>query len=255
MARMREGQFILRIEDIDQQRCRPEFEQAILRDLQWLGIEWEGPVLRQSEHLERYKDGLGELQAAGLLYRCFRTRKELSALASAPHGPEGALRPGPLPAAEEDRFLSDGRAFSWRLNMATAMTRMGEVVVYTEESEDGTRHQRRADLTELGDIVLGRKDFPASYHLASALDDARQGITLVYRGEDLRDALPVHRLLQELLGLPAPAYRHHRLILGEDGKRLAKRDKAKTLAALRDSGVSPEGIRRRLDLAPAPAGS
>lgn len=250
-ARATGGCFILRIEDIDQGRCRPEFEQAILEDLGWLGLDWDGEVWRQSARFETYAAAIDELAARGLVYRCFKTRAELSALASAPHGPE-AHQPltAPLPEAEEQARLANDEPFAWRLHVARALELLGgQAVQAVKLSETGEERAFSLSLEELSDPVLARKDFPASYHLASVLDDAAQGVTLVWRGTDLEDALPLHRLLQELLGLPAPRYRHHRLILGPDGKRLAKRDQSQTLRALRQSGVSPEEVRQQLGLA------
>ncbi len=251
-ARARGGRFILRMEDSDRQRCRPEFEQAILEDLKWLGLNWDGDVLRQSKHFARYGTALEELREQGLLYRCFKSRKELSAVAAAPHGPDGETRPGPASTDDEKRFLAEDRPFSWRLDAAKAIDRVGTTLPVEELSADGQIRASLVELDPLGDIVLARKDFPASYHLACVLDDAAQGVSLVWRGEDLRDALPAHRLLQQLLDLPAPLYRHHKLILGRDGKRLAKRDKSETLQSLRNSGLTPEGIRQRLGLDPPP---
>lgn len=245
------GRFVLRIEDIDQGRCRPPFETAILRDLDWLGIKSDVDVLRQSDRFMLYQDILERLAARGLLYRCFRTRRELSAIASAPHGPQGeAPGPAPLPREEEERLLSEGAPFAWRLHMQSVRAEIGETVSWVE-IVDNEQCPRSASLSDLPDEILGRKDFPASYHLASVVDDAAQGVDLVWRGEDLRDAIPVHRVLQTLLGLPAPFYRHHRLITDETGRRLAKRDHDATLAEMREHGVTPAGIRQRLGLPPA----
>ncbi|GGY53020.1 tRNA glutamyl-Q(34) synthetase GluQRS [Parvularcula lutaonensis] len=253
-ARKFGGVFRLRIEDIDQGRSRPEFEQAIFDDLKWLGVSWDGPVVRQSERFGIYQDAVADLAARGLVYRCFKTRAELSAIASAPHGP-GAKEPltAPLPPDEEEAMLAEGKAFAWRLNIRAAMDTLGRREIgATLSDETGAAEERSFDLAALDDAVMARKDFPTSYHLASVIDDAAQGVSLVWRGEDLADALPLHRLLQELLGLPAPVYRHHRLILGPDGKRLAKRDKAATLRSLREEGVSPDEIRRRLNVGAEP---
>lgn len=253
-ARKFGGVFRLRIEDIDQGRSRPEFEQAIFDDLKWLGIAWDGEVLRQSERFGIYEEAVAGLAARGLLYRCFKTRAELSAIASAPHGPEarGPLT-APLPSGEEEALLGAGKPFAWRLNIRAAMEFLGKTQLGATLSDDsGAEEERCFELSALDDAVMARKDFPTSYHIASVIDDAVQGVTLVWRGEDLSDALPLHRLLQELLGLPRPVYRHHRLILGPDGKRLAKRDKAATLRSLREEGVSAAEVRQRLGVGAAP---
>ena len=245
------GQFILRIEDIDQTRCKPEFEAAIFEDLRWLGIEWEEPVRRQSDHFGDYDVALAKLREKEVVYRCFKTRKEiLDDIARAPHlspnGPEGPQYIGaPLPAYEERSLLAEGAPFAWRLSISAARKFIGSAfddLFFTEETLDG--ETRRIDATPeiFGDVVVARKDSGTSYHLASVCDDALQGITHVIRGEDLYHAAHLHRLLQELLGLPAPIYRHHRLITDANGKRLAKRDKAATLKALRESGATPEAI-------------
>ncbi|NNU17008.1 tRNA glutamyl-Q(34) synthetase GluQRS [Parvularcula sp. ZS-1/3] len=249
-ARKSGGRFVLRIEDIDQGRCRPEFEQAILRDLEWLGLEWDGEVRRQSERVSVYEEALQGLADRGLLYRCFKTRAELRELAGAPHGDEA--RPpvtAPLPRAEEEALLAEGKSFAWRLNTARAIDAVGSDHLEADvESGEGAPERRSLSLSGLDDPVLARKDFPTSYHMASVLDDADQSVDLVWRGIDLEDALPLHRLLQELMSLPAPRYRHHRLILDADGKRLAKRDKSVTLEAMREAGVTPEDVRRQLEL-------
>ena len=245
------GQFILRIEDIDQTRCKPEFEAAIFEDLRWLGIEWETPLRRQSDHFGDYERALEKLREKEVVYRCFKTRKEiLDDIARAPHlspnGPEGPQYIGaPLPAYEERSLLAEGAPFAWRLSISAARKFIGSAfddLFFTEETLDG--ETRRIDATPeiFGDVVVARKDSGTSYHLASVCDDALQGITHVIRGEDLYHAAHLHRLLQELLGLPAPIYRHHRLITDANGKRLAKRDKAATLKALRESGATPEAI-------------
>lgn len=247
------GRFLLRIEDIDRGRCRPEFEDAILRDLRWLGLAWEEPVLRQSERFGIYREAIDKLAARGLLYRCFRTRAELSAIASAPHGPERQVSLGRLPVDEERKLLEEGQPFAWRLDADAARRLVGSDRLPAEiEDDGGSVRKRMIAIGGVDDIVLARKDFPASYHLASVLDDAAQGVSLVWRGEDLADALPVHRLIQELLGLEAPVYRHHRLILGPDGRRLAKRDRAETLEAMRQRGVTPRAIRQQLGLPEVP---
>lgn len=250
-ARDAGGQFILRIEDIDQTRCKPEFEAAIFEDLRWLGIEWETPVRRQSDHFGDYERALEKLREIEVVYRCFKTRKEiLDDIARAPHlspnGPEGPQYiGGPLAAYEERSLLAEGAPFAWRLSISAARKFLGSAfddLFLTEQMFDGETRRIHATPEIFGDVVVARKDSGTSYHLASVHDDALQGITHVIRGEDLYHAAHLHRLLQELLGLPAPIYRHHRLITDANGKRLAKRDKAATLKALRESGATPEAI-------------
>ncbi len=242
------GRLLLRIEDIDATRCRPEFEAAIYADLAWLGLDWEHPVRRQSEHMAAYAMAVDRLREGGLLYRDFRTRKEAAqAAASAPHGPQAPLRGGPLALAEEARRLDVGEPFAWRLSLARARDTLGAAydrLAYVDlDTGSGL-----ATPGATGDVVLARKDVGVAYHLACVVDDALQGVTHVIRGEDLREAVHVQRLLQALLTLPTPTYRHHRLLLGPDGKRLAKRDGAQALAALRASGVTPGEVRRRAGL-------
>lgn len=247
-ARAADGRFVLRIEDIDVTRCRPEYEAAIYEDLAWLGLSWETPVRRQSEHLADYQAALGRLEADGLLYRCFRTRKEVAEeIARAPHGAMEAFRGAPLPPEEEARRLAAGEPFAWRLSLAAAEARLGGFsgLTFVEEGSGEARLvQARPELG--GDVVLARKDVGVAYHLAVVLDDALQGITHVVRGEDLAEATHVQRLLQALLGLSTPTYHHHRLLTGPDGRRFAKRDRSETLRELRARGVSPETLRRQL---------
>lgn len=244
-ARAAAGRFLLRIEDIDATRCRPEYEAAIHEDLAWLGLAWEQPVRRQSEHLADYDAALERLIAKGVVYRCFRTRSELqNEFAAAPHGPMEAFRGEPLPPEEEAQRLAAGQSFAWRLSLAKAEALLGgfSQLTYFVEGEGWTTARPEVG----GDVVLARKDVRTSYHLASVVDDALQGVTHVIRGVDLVDAAHVHRLLQALLDLPTPAYRHHPLILGADGKRLAKRDKAETLRSLRERGVTAAELRQEL---------
>jgi glutamyl-Q tRNA(Asp) synthetase len=238
------GRFLLRIEDIDRSRCRPEFETAIFEDLAWLGLTWEAAVRRQSDHFETYKSALTDLQRRGLIYPCFCTRadiqREIAAAASAPHlhtGPEGPVYPGTcrhLSSIEQQRRKDDGVPYALRLRMSEAAHGAGPLTW-----RDQTRGDQRATPEIFGDVVLGRKDTPASYHLACTLDDAAQGITLVTRGEDLFAATHVHRLLQALFALPVPSYDHHPLLTDAQGKKFSKRDNAVTLRSLRESGASP----------------
>lgn len=247
LAQAAGGTIRLRIEDIDTARCRPEFEAAILEDLAWLGLEWQGPVRRQSEHFDAYARVIGQLHQRGLAYRCFRTRREVAAEADrAPHQREAVFRGSPLPIAEEQARLSAGDPHAWRLSIAAARDWLGadaDNLVYTETGMPGEMQVRVATDT-LSDVVIGRKDSPASYHLAACHDDALQGVSHVIRGEDLIPSTPVHVLLQALMGWPRPVYHHHRLLLDENGKRFAKRDTSVTLRHLRESGVTPEEIRR-----------
>lgn len=242
------GRFILRIEDIDHTRCRRAFEAALLEDLAWLGLTWETPVRRQSDHMAEYAAALGQLIDQGLVYRCFKTRKEIAAeSAAAPHGlslPESGAAVSP---AEEDQRLASGAPFAWRLSLARCRAHLGARWGRLGFEADG--RWTPAAPERLGEAILARKDFPASYHLASVWDDALQGVTHVIRGEDLAEAAHLHVLLQALLELPTPRYRHHRLLTGTDGKRLAKRDGAASLASLRAAGQSPAEIRARLGFA------
>lgn len=244
-ARAARGRFVLRIEDIDATRCRPEFEAAIYEDLAWLGLGWETPVRRQSEHLDDYHAALDRLEGDGLLYRCFRTRREVAdAMASAPHGAMEVFRGTPLPAKEEAARLAAGEPFAWRLSLEAASRRLGgfDALTFVDEGEGAITV--RPELG--GDVVLARKDVGVAYHLAVTVDDALQGITHVIRGRDLFEATHVQRLLQVLLGLPQPVYRHHRLLTGPDGRRYAKRDRAETLRSLRERGMSAADLRKEL---------
>jgi glutamyl-Q tRNA(Asp) synthetase len=250
-ARAANGRFLLRIEDIDRTRCRPEYETAIHEDLAWLGLEWERPVRRQSEHMADYARSLRELAERGLLYRCFRTRREIAeAIEAAPHGAMEAFRGQPLPPDEEARRLEAGEPYAWRLSLDHAARALGglDTLSFLEEgSGPNGEHgliQARPELG--GDVVLARKDVGVAYHLAVVHDDALQGITHVIRGQDLFEAAHVQRLLQALLGLPTPLYRHHRLLTGADGRRFAKRDRAETLRDLRGRGKTAAQIRTEL---------
>ena len=248
------GRFLLRIEDIDPTRCRPMFEAAILEDLHWLGLDWDGPVRRQSEHLADYATVIGALHGRGLLYRCFRTRKDiLDSIGDAPHGPVEAARPGPHPADEEAALLAGGRPFAWRLSLDRARDALGAVwdgLAFVEEGRGpaGERGLIKARPETAGDAVLARKDAGAAYHVAVTHDDALQGVSHVIRGEDLFEATHVQVLIQALMGWPTPVHRHHRLLVGEDGRRYAKRDRSVTLADLRAAGVTPATLRAELGL-------
>ena len=254
------GRLLLRIEDIDRTRSRPEFEAAILYDLAWLGLDWEEPVRRQSDHMADYQAALDRLDGLGVLYRCFRTRREvLDEIGRAPHGPgEGAeglvFRGARLPADEEARRLEAGEAFAWRLSLDAARAALGDEawsgLSFVEEGEGPAGEHgmiaARPDLA--GDVVLARKDVGVAYHLAVTVDDALQGVTHVIRGRDLHEAAHIQRLLQALLDLPTPIYRHHPLLLGPDGRRLAKRDLAETLEQIRQRGVSAAALKAELGL-------
>lgn len=258
-AREAGGKLLLRIEDIDATRCKPEFEAAIYEDLRWLGLDWEEPVRRQSDHLPDYSTAMQRLIDRGIAYRCFKTRKEiLDEIARAPHlardGPEGPQYIGaPLAAYEERSLLAEGAPFAWRLSMRAAREHLGKrfyALTFMEERIDAPHDARNVAATPeiFGDAIIARKDSGTSYHLASVHDDALAGVTHVIRGEDLYAAAHLHRLLQDLLGLPAPVYRHHPLIADESGKRLAKRDRSVTLRAMRDGGATREDVLGRLSL-------
>jgi glutamyl-Q tRNA(Asp) synthetase len=252
VARSAGGRFLLRIEDIDRSRSRSEYAAAILEDLEWLGVEWEPPLLRQSERFAAYRSALDRLEAAGLLYPCFCTRSDIARASEAPHGPEGPPYPGTcrtLSSTERARRIQSGAAYALRLDVAKAAQRIGPLSFEEQGSgPDGERGMIAVNPLPFGDIVLARKDTPASYHLAVVVDDAFQGVTLVSRGSDLFAATHVQRLLQARLDLPQPTYAHHRLILDAQGRKFSKRDRAVTLRELRARGVTPQDIRARLDL-------
>jgi glutamyl-Q tRNA(Asp) synthetase len=259
MAGAQGGRLLLRIEDIDETRCRPEYEQAIYDDLTWLGIAWERPVRRQSEHYESYRAALARLESQGLLYPSFDSRGEIAALIAGrgsgwPRDPDGApLYPSDaksMPAAERQRCMAAGEPFALRLDMAAAVPRAG-ALSWTETGHDpgGKTATVPAAPEAWGDVVLARKETPTSYHLSVVVDDALQGVTHVVRGQDLFQATAVHRLLQALLGLPVPSYHHHRLVLDADGRKLSKSTHATALRALRGQGATPADIRRMVGLA------
>jgi glutamyl-Q tRNA(Asp) synthetase len=253
------GRFLLRIEDIDAARCRPDYEQAIYDDLAWLGITWEEPVRRQSAHFDDYRAALARLDALGLIYPSFESRGEIARLvaerethASWPRDPDGApLYPGDalsLAPAERRRRMETGAPYALRLDMAAAIARTG-ALAWNETGADSKAGSVTAAPQMWGDVVLARKEMPTSYHLAVVVDDARQGVTHVVRGQDLFWSTSVHRVLQALLGLPAPNYHHHRLILDAEGKKLSKSTRATALRALRESGATAADIRRMVGLA------
>lgn len=250
LARQLGGAFLLRIEDIDGVRSRPELVEAILADLRWLGLEWDGDVLFQSSRLAAYDAALAELKARGLIYPCFCTRSQIAAAGAQP-GPEGLVYPGTCRALSDgeraDRMANEPHA--WRLDVAQAQTHTGALVWH-----DMAAGEQAAKPELFGDVVLARKDAPASYHLAVTLDDAHQQISHVVRGRDLFLATHIHRLLQALLGLPVPLYRHHRLLAGADGRKLAKSEGAAALAGLRAQGVDGPSLLENLRKGLLPSG-
>lgn len=239
-ARENNGKFLLRIEDIDPVRCKPEFIDGILEDLDWLGLKWDQQPILQSERLDFYADALQKLKDRGVLYPCVCTRKEIESeiarMGHAPHAGETAVYPGTCRGKHLD--LSRFDRWSWRLDIEKSLRQIGESLFFVDES----RGRVKANPAIFGDIILARKETPASYHLCSVLDDAAQGVTLVTRGEDLFDSTHVHRLLQALLGLDTPLYHHHRLISDAEGRRLAKRDQSVTIKFLREKGLNPAEI-------------
>jgi len=260
LARASGGRFLLRIEDIDATRCRPEFEAAIYEDLAWLGISWETPVRRQSEHFANYRDALEKLAGLGLIYPSFESRAEIARLAAQregeapwPRDPDGVpLYPGAaksLPPDQRARLIGQGAPYALRLDMAAALARAGEMR-WTEHGEgpDGETGSVTARPEAWGDVILARKETPTSYHLSVVIDDALQGVTDVVRGQDLFWSTSVHLLLQQLLGIPQPAYRHHRLVADSSGQKLSKSTAATGLRELRGQGASPADIRRMVEL-------
>jgi glutamyl-Q tRNA(Asp) synthetase len=260
LAQRSGGRLLLRIEDIDAIRCKPEFEAAIYQDLAWLGIAWEEPVRRQSEHLAVYRQAIERLSAQDLIYPAFESRAEIARLIAQreadgrwPRDPDGApLYPGvakSLAADERAMLLETGVPHALRLDMAAACARAGELG-WTEHGEgQGEVGAVAAQPQDWGDVILARRETPTSYHLAVVVDDALQGVTEVVRGEDLFWSTSVHRLLQHLLGLPQPAYRHHRLVLDSEGRKLSKSTRATALRELRAGGATPADIRRLVGLA------
>ncbi|MCC4233520.1 tRNA glutamyl-Q(34) synthetase GluQRS [Sphingobium soli] len=240
LARGAGGTMRLRIEDIDGTRSRPEHVAGIIEDLRWLGVEWDGDILFQSQRIRLYMAALDRLRDMGLLYPCFCTRADIQASLTAPHGPEGPVYPGTcraLGAEEQTHRIAAGKAHAWRIDMAQATARAGPLCWHAFGAEGS--EVIAANPAVHGDVVLARKDAPASYHLSCTLDDAAMGVTHVLRGADLRHATDIHRLLQAVLDLPSPAYRHHPLLVDAQGQRLAKRSGSLSLAQLRTQGIDP----------------
>ena len=258
MVREMGGRFLLRIEDIDTTRCRPEFETAIYEDLAWLGITWEEPVRRQSENLDVYQRALTRLEAEGLVYPSFESRGEIAQYVAQhshvpwPHDPDGApLYPGLSKklGPEERKRRMESEPYALRLDMNAALARAGALTWVETGADPKQDHETRmAEPEKWGDVVLARKDTPTSYHLSVVMDDAAQGVTHVVRGQDLYQATSVHRVLQALLGLHAPLYHHHRLIFDAEGKKLSKSTRATALRELREQGKTPADIRRIVGL-------
>jgi glutamyl-Q tRNA(Asp) synthetase len=264
LARASGGRFLLRIEDIDATRCRPEFEAAIYEDLAWLGISWETPVRRQSEHFARYREAVEKLAGLGLIYPSFESRAEIAHLVAQreadapwPRDPDGApLYPGTaksLPPDERGRLIAQGMPYALRLDMEAACARTNQLtnqLTWIEHGEgpDGETGMVGAQPEAWGDVILARKETPTSYHLSVVIDDAVQGVTDVVRGRDLFWSTSVHRLLQHLLGIPQPAYRHHLLVTDASGQKLSKSTDATGLRELRGQGAGPADIRRMVGL-------
>lgn len=261
LAKAMGARLLLRIEDIDTTRCTPQFEAGIYRDLEWLGLEWERPVRRQSEHFDAYETALARLIREELVYPAFMSRGEIRALIAEsgrgrdwPRDPDGVpLYPDAdkaLPASERKRRIAGDEPFAWRLDTAAALARIGKALYWREFTDETLSTTRAVEANPLawGDVIVARRDIPTSYHIAVVLDDALQGISHVVRGQDLYLATSVQRLLQELLGLGAPGYFHHRLVFGPDGRKLSKSLKDTGLFALRQAGITPEAVRRMVGL-------
>lgn len=259
MAGETDGRFLLRIEDIDAARCTPELERQLIEDLRWLGLGWEEPVRRQSDHFADYRQALDTLVEAGLVYPAFMSRGEVRARIEAsieewPHDPDGAPHyptgERTMPEAERRRRIAEGEPFAWRLDVEKAFARYGKNLYWDETGAgpDGETGRITAHPARWGDAVIARKETPTSYHLSVVIDDALQGITHVVRGRDLFHATAVHRLLQEILGLPVPLYHHHDLIVDEHGRKLSKSHGDTALRSLREAGMQPDDIRRLVGL-------
>lgn len=247
-ARAAGGEFRLRIEDLDQTRSRPEFVAGIEEDLRWLGLAWDGEPIVQSERTAAYRAALDELRARRLVYACFCTRADIAQSLTAPHGDAATSYPGTCRGLPDDPERRARTPHCWRLDSRQALAMTGLPTWQEGES------RREAQASDFGDAILARKDAPASYHLACVIDDAASGVSLVVRGADLRPSTPTQRLLQQVLGLPEPAYLHHPLVAHSDGRRLAKRDLAPTLAAMRAAGVDGEALVAQLRRGQVPAG-
>lgn len=252
-ARQANGRFLVRLDDLDLTRVRPVYEEAVFEDLTWLGLTWEPPIRKQSDHFEDYRDALRRLEALGLLYPCFCTRREIqeeiARAGLAPQGPDGPPYPGTcrrLAADQVAEQMASGRDYAMRLDLGKALDLAGRDLEWL----DLNHGRMTADPTPLGDVVLSRKETPTSYHLAVVVDDFAQEITLVTRGEDLLPSTHLHRILQALLDLPVPTWKHHRLITDETGKRLAKRDDARSLRSLREAGWTPDQVRAAIGVPP-----
>ncbi len=250
-AKNNDGRFLLRIEDIDTTRCKPEFTEAIYEDLAWLGLAWEHPVRVQSQHFSDFKSALSTLKSEGLAYPCFCTRKEIqdeiAASNSAPHGPEGPVYPGickKLSDTVRQAKVASGLAHAWRLDLDATLAKISAPITWHDELA--------GDITAtpemLGDVILARKDTPTSYHLSVVIDDALQDITHIVRGQDLFHATHIHVVLQHILGLPTPIYHHHKLLVDSDGVRFAKRNKSVTLKSLREQGTEVGALLHSLEL-------
>jgi glutamyl-Q tRNA(Asp) synthetase len=257
MARAAQGQFLLRIEDIDQTRARPQWEEQIYEDLTWLGITWDGPVMRQSDRISAYRDALQSLWSRGLLYPCSCNRRDILAAASAPqegaqpaYGPDGLIYPGTCRHKPRPTDMPEGAALRLDLNAAISILGPDKTLGFTETGSAPAQVKFPVDTLkhEVGDFIVSRREFLGSYHLSVVLDDAAQGITHVIRGQDIFDATKIHVFLQKFMGIPTPTYLHHRLIRDDAGKRLAKRDDARAIAKYRAEGASPADIRRMVGL-------
>ena len=248
-AKRNDGRWAIRIEDLDQGRSRPEFVDDIFEDLRWLGLDWAEPVLVQSERTNAYAEALEQLKGRGLAYACFCTRADLAQSLTAPHGDAATSYPATCRALPDDPQRRATTPHSWRLNSAAALEKVG---FPSWIEADGRTFD--AEASRIGDAILARKDAPAAYHLACVVDDAESGVTTVVRGVDLRPSTPIQRLLQHLLGLPEPTYFHHPLVTHQDGRRLAKRDHAPTLAAMREHGMDGPTLANQLLAGQLPLG-
>ncbi len=240
-AKKQGGICVLRIEDIDTTRCKPQYEQAIYDDLAWLGFRWPTLVRKQSDYFADYDKVLQDLRSQGLVYRCFKTRKEILVdIARAPHAAGEVFSGAALPKAQETDLMGLGKPFAWRLSLQACRLKLGPRYNKLHFINNGRKTKACPD--KLGDVILARKDVGTSYHIACCHDDAVQNITHIIRGRDLLETTHIHRLLQEIMGWPVPQYHHHELLMDASGKRFAKRDKAQTLRAMRQSGAEPENI-------------